>query len=116
VLAGIAQEAGMTIRAFHRESNEDVMAAFLTDGKKKVPVFAVFDGGREVARWIERPAVAEAIVQRMRQSLPPPDDPEREAKVRAAREQMTRDLEAARAQDEVVREVRAAIARGLGLG
>lgn len=105
----------MTIRAFERNKNEDVMAEFLTAGKKKVPVFAVFDGEREVARWIERPKVAEAIVQRVRAALPHADDPDHEAKIRAVREQLAQELEAVHAKDECVREVRQTIAWGLGV-
>ncbi len=103
----------MTTRVFDRGTNPDVMDAFLTDGKQKVPVFAVFDGDREVARWIERPAVAEPIIREMRALYPPPDSPDREAVLRRVRADMHQRLEAAGARSEVVREVRRAVERGL---
>src|SRR5579875_2697654 len=104
----------MAVSAFDRDSNLDVMDRFLTDGKRKVPVFAVFDGEREVARWIERPAVAEPIVQEMRRRYPPADAPDREALLQPLRREMAARLEAVGAKREVVREVREAIARGIG--
>jgi hypothetical protein len=105
----------MRVRAFDRDANPDLMDEFLTDGKRKVPVFAVFDGPREVARWIERPAVAEPIVREMRAQYPPADSPDREAELRRVRAEMLSRLEAAGARAEVVREVRQALARGLGV-
>lgn len=104
----------MTVRAFDRDTNLDVMESFLTDGKRKVPVFAVFDGLREVARWIERPGVAEPIVQEVRAKYPPVDSPDRETELQRLRAEMYKRLEAAHVREEALREVRLALARELG--
>jgi hypothetical protein len=74
---------GFELRVFPRDSRDDVMAKYLTDGKKRIPVFAFFDANmREVARWSGRSKIAQAWWDGMLKGRKYPDDiPETERKV-----------------------------------
>lgn len=112
-IAAIAREAGIEIRAFDREKNPDVMDFFLTEGKKRVPVFAVFEGEREVGRWIERPRAAQRVMEEMAAKRPPADAPNRAELVAAWRAELDRRLSEADVDRECVREIRDLLASRL---
>ena len=53
---------GIDLRVLLRDANPDVMDRFLTDGKRAIPIVAMFDAaGRPVGRWGPRPAPAQAL-------------------------------------------------------
>jgi hypothetical protein len=57
VLGRLAKETGaLDIRVFLRDQNDDLMAQYLNDGSRSIPVFAFFDRDfRELGRFVERP-------------------------------------------------------------
>lgn len=112
-LGAAAKAAGMTVRAFDRDRNPDVMDVFETEGRRRVPVFAVFEGEREVARWIERPAVAQAVVEELRAKVPPADAPDRPALIAAWRRELAARLDDVDATGAALREVRELLRAGL---
>jgi hypothetical protein len=68
VFARIAEAAGMTMRIIARDENPDIMDEFLLNGRARAIPVAVFytRDHRYIAHWIERPAVAQAEVARLR--------------------------------------------------
>ena len=57
-----AGRPGIDLRVLLRDANPEVMDRFLTDGKRAIPVVAMFDAaGRPVGRWGPRPAAAQAV-------------------------------------------------------
>lgn len=68
VIAAVCEAAGWELRLFQRDDNEDMTAEFpnIKDGQSfnSIPVIAFYsaDGFTEVARWIERPKVADETI------------------------------------------------------
>ena len=68
VIAAMCQAAGWELRIFQRDDHKDMMAEFpnVKDGQEfeSIPVIVFYtqDGFQEVARWIERPQVAEDTI------------------------------------------------------
>ncbi len=62
VIARIAEAAGMELRVFPRDDNLDIMNEFLNQGEhQSIPTFVFYTRDhRYIARWIERPAKANA--------------------------------------------------------
>ena len=60
VIARIAEGAGMELRMFFRDQNNDIMSEFLKDGEfESIPTIVFYDGDHnELGHWIERPALA----------------------------------------------------------
>jgi len=59
-LVDLCPEVDMHI--LERDANPDVMEQFLTDGRKRVPVFVFYDSAfRELCRWSGRPTTAQAL-------------------------------------------------------
>lgn len=52
-----------------RDKNPDIMDRFLTEGKRSIPIVAMFDpSGRLVGRWGPRPAAAQAVFATAKQA------------------------------------------------
>ena len=52
----------VTVRVFLRDENPAIMDRFLTDGKRGIPLVALFDaGGQLFARWGPRPVAARDV-------------------------------------------------------
>lgn len=68
VLVRIAEAAGWELRAFARDENLDIMDEFLKDGQyQSIPVGVFYTRDHDyIAHWIERPALAEAEMDQMR--------------------------------------------------
>ena len=68
VVAAMCEAAGWELRIFQRDDHKDMMAEFpnVKDGQEfdSIPVVAFYtaDGFEEVARWIERPQVADETI------------------------------------------------------
>lgn len=65
VLARVAEVCPpLELRIFARDRHPELMDRYLTEGKRKIPVFVFFDGeGKERGRWVERPAAATRLLQ-----------------------------------------------------
>jgi thiol-disulfide isomerase/thioredoxin len=64
IIAKVADRLpGMEMRIFERDTREDVMNDYLSNGKKRIPVFAFFDAGfHSFGWWAGRNAEAEQWV------------------------------------------------------
>lgn len=132
VLGRLAAESGkLNLRVFLRDQNPDIMDQYLNGGvHRSIPVFVFFDSDfRELAHWIERPAVVSQMqgqmvgnlfatdpaLQGLSRETSPAQLPE------AARMRLMQALMAFRAETrstadrEVVRELRELVERGLSL-
>jgi len=72
VLARMAEAAGTwEVRVFYREANPDLAEVWLKEGKHRaIPVMVFFDGEmRELAHFIEKPAIVYGEEQRARQQF-----------------------------------------------
>ncbi len=71
VVARIAERAGMDLRVFPRDGNQDIMDQYLNQGKyASIPVFAFFDKDwHSLGHWIERPAMATRLMNEIREEL-----------------------------------------------
>lgn len=71
VVARIAESAGLDLRVFPRDENQDIMGQYLKEGKyQSIPVFAFFDKGwQPLGHWIERPALATKLMNELRREL-----------------------------------------------
>lgn len=130
VLGQLAAASGkLNVRIFLRDQNLDIMDQYLKEGQfRSIPVFAFFDESfRELGHWIERPARIHEMLMAMRRNLfatdpaltgmtmdmSPSQMPE-EARNRLM--QANADFRAAHrteSDQEVVRELRALVERGL---
>lgn len=130
VLGQLAAASGkLNVRVFLRDQNLDLMDQYLNQGQfRSIPVFVFFDQNfRELGHWIERPARIHEMLMAMRRNLfatdpalagmtidmSPSQMPE-EARNRLM--QANADFRAAHrieSDQEVVRELRALVARGL---
>ena len=83
VVAAMCAAAGWELRIFQRDDHQDMMAEFpnVKDGQQfesiPVVVFYTADGFEEVARWIERPRLAEETISAIRQGVHAPGGRER---------------------------------------
>ncbi len=104
VMARIAQAAGLELRIFPRDDNLDIMNEFLNQGEhQSIPTFVFYTKDhRYIARWVERPAKANA---EMGQAVPKTKDMERE-KARALHNEFQRGPVWASWRQETVRELR----------
>lgn len=93
-MLAIANAGNMDVHCYERGAAPQVMDLFTTEGRKRVPVFAVFDGETEVLRWIERPQVAEAYFAeiRTRESRPDRETLEADLADRSTREAAAREI------------------------
>lgn len=130
VLGQLAAASGkLNVRIFLRDQNLDLMDQYLNQGQfRSIPVFVFFDQNfRELGHWIERPARIHEMLMAMRRNLfatdpalagmtidmSPSQMPE-EARNRLM--QANADFRAAHrieSDQEVVRELRALVERGL---
>jgi hypothetical protein len=130
VLGQLAAASGkLNVRVFLRDQNLDITDQYLKDGQfRSIPVFVFFDASfRELGHWIERPARIHEMLMAMRRDLfatdpalagmtmdmSPSQMPE-EARNRLM--QANADFRAAHrteSDQEVVRELRAVVERGL---
>ncbi|MBI4331810.1 MAG: thioredoxin family protein [Chloroflexi bacterium] len=71
VMDQITKAAGIEMRIFRRDDNQDIMDLFLNQGKfRSIPVVAFFDKNlRPLGHWIERPAVAHKLMEGWRAEL-----------------------------------------------
>jgi hypothetical protein len=68
VFARIAEASGMTMRVVARDEHPDIMDEFLLNGRARAVPVAVFytRDHRYITHWIERPAVAQAEIARIK--------------------------------------------------
>lgn len=114
VLMHIARVAGMEVRIWDRDSNQDLMTpeTYLSpDGKQRIPVFVFLDREwREVGRWIERSRLAERMIAERRALLPPKDHPEFNARNRELYREMGEEYRKGYLHQEAARELRELLA------
>jgi len=62
IVAKIVDHApNLTLRIFFRDANPELMDQYLTNGNRAIPVVVFFDNEfKEIARWVRRPAKAQA--------------------------------------------------------
>jgi hypothetical protein len=130
VLGRLAAASGkLQVSIFLRDQNLDIMDQYLKDGQfRSIPVFVFFDENfRELGHWIERPARIHEMLMTMRRNLFATDpamagmtmDMSPGQMTEAARDrymQANADFRAAHrteSNQEVVRELRALVERGL---
>ena len=130
-LGRLAAESGkLNLRLFLRDQNSDLMDQYLNEGAhRSIPTFVFFDEDfRELGHWIERPALVNERQRKMLDDLFA-SDPALQGVARGtspaqmpddARARLTQALGTFRAEirpiadNEVVREIREVITRGLG--
>ena len=73
VIARIVEAAGMDLRIFDRDQNNDIMAEFLKNGEhESIPVFVFYTKDHEyIAHWIERPVQANDEMPQLRELTAP---------------------------------------------
>ena len=73
VMTRIAEAAGMELRCFFRDQNNDIMAEFLKDGQhESIPAFVFYTKDhRYIGHWIERPALANEQMPELRKLTEP---------------------------------------------
>ena len=73
VIARIVEAAGMELRIFDRDKNNDSMAEFLKNGEhESIPVFVFYTKDHEyIAHWIERPSQANEEMPQLRELTAP---------------------------------------------
>ncbi len=73
VIARIAEAAGMELRIFDRDQNNDIMAEFLKNGEhESIPAIVFYTKDHEyIAHWIERPAQANEEMPQLRELTAP---------------------------------------------
>ena len=130
VLGQLAAASGkLNVRVFLRDQNLDITDQYLKDGQfRSIPVFVFFDANfRELGHWIERPARIHELLMAMRRNLFATDpalagmtmDMSPSQMPEAARDRLMQanaDFRAAHrteSDQEVVRELRAVVERGL---
>lgn len=130
VLGQLAAASGkLNVSVFLRDQNLDITDQYLKDGQfRSIPVFVFFDANfRELGHWIERPARIHELLMAMRRNLFATDpalagmtmDMSPSQMPEAARDRLMQanaDFRAAHrteSDQEVVRELRAVVERGL---
>ena len=78
ILMRVAEAAGMELRFLIRDENLELMDQYLTNGKSRsIPIFIFIDAdGKERAVWGPRAPEVQRLIEEMRASLPPKDDPQ----------------------------------------
>ena len=78
VMARVAEAAGVELRCFFRDQNKDIMAEFLNKGEhESIPTFVFYTKDhRYIARWIERPALAQEQMPELRKLTEPLRNPD----------------------------------------
>ena len=68
VMARIAEAAGIELKIFFRDQNNDIMAEFLKHGEhESIPTFVFYTRDHDyIAHWIERPALANEEMPKLR--------------------------------------------------
>ena len=84
ILMRLAEAAGFELRFLIRDENLELMDQYLTNGKSRsIPIFIFIDAdGEERAVWGPRAPEVQRLIEEMRASLPPKDDPQFEEKQR----------------------------------
>jgi hypothetical protein len=72
IISAIASVAGVNLRIVLRDDNLWLMDQYLTDGKRSIPVLICLDAeGKEIFRWGSRPALAQNLFLKMKNSTDP---------------------------------------------
>jgi len=130
VLGQLAAASGkLNVSIFLRDQNLDIMDQYLKEGQfRSIPVFVIFDENfRELGHWIERPARIHEMLMAMRRNLFATDPALVGMTMEMSPSQMTeearnrlmqanadfRTAHRVESDQEVVRELRALVERGL---
>lgn len=117
ILMRVAEPAGFELRFLIRDENLELMDQYLTNGKSRsIPIFIFIDAdGEERAVWGPRAPEVQKLIEEMRASLPPKDDPLFEEKQREMyRSFKRRLLEDRSLWDAVERSIRSRLQEKLG--
>lgn len=117
ILMRLAEAAGFELRFLIRDENLELMDQYLTNGKSRsIPIFIFIDAdGEERAVWGPRAPEVQKLIEEMRASLPPKDDPLFEEKQREMyRSFKRRLLEDRSLWDAVERSIRSRLQEKLG--
>ena len=64
VIAALAKAAGIALRIVLRDENPEIIAQYLTNGTKSIPVLVSFDeSNQQLFRWGPRPAAAQRLME-----------------------------------------------------
>jgi len=87
VMARIAEEAGLEMRVFPRDQNQDLMNLYLNQGQfMSIPTIVFFDRDfNEMGHWIERAKAATEFMTRVREELTKSGRSEEEVRAEARR-------------------------------
>ncbi len=117
ILMRLAEAAGFELRFLIRDENLELMDQYLTNGKSRsIPIFIFIDAdGEERAVWGPRAPEVQTLIEEMRASLPPKDDPLFEEKQREMYRSFNRRLLEDRSLwDAVERSIRSRLQEKLG--
>lgn len=99
---------------FSRDENLDIMDKYLTDGKRKIPVFVFYDeSGHEIGRFIERPQKAHEFLTQAMRDLCGLSEEERKRKIYEVRTRL-RKMYKQGLRDETIREIRRILEKRYG--
>lgn len=102
------------LHVFSRDDNLDIMDKYLTDGKRTIPVFVLFDeAGTEIGRFIERPGGARDFLAAEMAKLKGLPEEERKKASYGVRTRL-RKLYKTGFRDETIREIRGLLERRYG--
>ena len=91
---------------FSRDDNLDIMDKYMTDGRRTIPVFVLFDeSGQEIGRFIERPKPATEFLEQERAKLSQLPEEERKKASHGIRTKLRR-LYRSGFRDETIKEIR----------
>ncbi|SDH78206.1 Thiol-disulfide isomerase or thioredoxin [Alteribacillus persepolensis] len=81
VIRKIAEAADIDMRVVLRDENTELIDRHLTNGGRAIPIiFVLNDQGELIGKWGPRAPEVQQLVNDMRHSLPPKDDPSFEEK------------------------------------
>ncbi len=64
VIAALAEAAGIPLRIVLRDENPEIIAQYLTNGTKSIPILVGFDEEKQqLFRWGPRPAAAQSLME-----------------------------------------------------
>jgi len=64
VIAALAEAAGITLRIVSRDENPEIIAQYLTNGTKSIPILVSFDQEKQqLFRWGPRPTAAQKLME-----------------------------------------------------
>ncbi|WP_078427382.1 thioredoxin family protein [Alkalihalobacterium alkalinitrilicum] len=76
VLRKVAEAASIDMRVALRDADTDLIDRHLTNGGRAIPIILILnDEGQLIGKWGPRAPQAQQIVDEVRASLPPKDDP-----------------------------------------